>query len=339
LELKIAIVTRNAIHGGVESLVALHQEYFPADVFVAGGINQPKTCPFSYTYIDAKNGKKAHEDLALLLRDYDVVEYHWPPPWAVQAIASTKKPCVEVVHRTDASECDKTVPTLIITHSHYLADFLEKTYGRNAIVIPNAIEVDKFPEKSRGEFVGAITSYSRIKGIDLFLKAWKGVQQLFPEVPVRFYGAGPDLPLFKKMVSDLGLKNVELLGPVAHPENYITEFKLFVVPSRVEGFPTTILEALACNIPVLASALPGILEFKELSEKRGFSLPLFLFNPEDINDLRGKLIELLSSSPHSLNGRIYVSRYHNAKDHCHAYLEVLRQAFMKIELERLDRIF
>jgi len=237
---------------------------------------------------------------------------------------------VEVVHRMDTSDCDKRVPTFIITHSYYLADFLGKTYGRSAIVIPNAIEVDKFPEKSEGKFVGAITSYSKSKGIDLFLKAWKEVQKLFSDVPVRFYGAGQDLPLFTKMVSDLGLKNVEFLGPVAHPENHLTEFKLFVVPSRIEGFPTTILEALACNIPVLASALPGILEFKKLSEKRGFSLPLFLFNPEDIDDLAEKLIRLLSSLPHCSDGRTYVSRYHNAKDHCRAYLEVLRQALILV---------
>ena len=329
--MKIAIVTRNGIHGGVETLIAIHQKYFRADVFVAGGINQPETCPFSYTYISATDVKKAQQELVSVLRDYDVIEYHWLPSWAVEAIFLADKPSVEVVHRTDTSDCDKSVPTFIITHSHYLADFIQKTYGRSAVVIPNAIEVNKFPEKSEGKFVGAITSYYQTKGIDIFLKAWSKVQQLFPNVQVRFYGAGDDLPLYKQMISDLGLKNVELLGPVSDPENHITEFKLFVVPSRVEGFPMTILEALACNIPVLASALPGIVEFKELSKNRGFNIPLFLFRPEDADDLAVKLIKLLSSLPHSSSGRAYISQYYNAEDHCRAYLIVFGRAIERFE--------
>ena len=158
--MKLAIVTKNAIHGGVETIISLHQQLFRADVFVAGGYQIPETCPFEYTYL--QDGPELTE--ALL--PYDVIEYHWPPAWAVEAIRQANRPSVEVVHRIDTSECDKSVPTVLVTHSRYLAGFLRDRYARDAVVIPYAIDLDKFQSVSnKGPYIGALTSYYQTKGM------------------------------------------------------------------------------------------------------------------------------------------------------------------------------
>src|SRR5258707_9571249 len=91
-----AIVTRNAVHGGVETMIALHQVFFDATVFVAGGINKARTCPFHYTYVDAREPAAAQARLTRLLRKDDGILYHWLPPWAQEGGPGAGQPWIEV---------------------------------------------------------------------------------------------------------------------------------------------------------------------------------------------------------------------------------------------------
>jgi glycosyltransferase involved in cell wall biosynthesis len=318
---KLAIVTKNAIHGGVETLIALHQRLFKADVFVAGGHNFPETCPFEYTYL--QDGQA----LAQALRTYDVVEYHWLPAWAVEAIQLADRPGLEVVHRIDTADCDKSVPTVVVAHSCYLAGFIRDVYGRDAMVIPYAIEVDKFDGSlNKGPYIGALTSYYQTKGIDIFLRAWGQLEADFPGQKVRFYGAGLDLPKYQQMVANMGLKNVELLGAINSPELHLKEYCLYLVPSRIEGMPLAILEALASNISVLCSSLPGMVEFNRLAAERGYEPPLILFESENVLDLALKLRRFLTQPLPPCNTRDYVAKFYNPDTHREAYLGAFAQA-------------
>jgi len=317
--MRIVIVTKNAIHGGVESLIALHQKYLNAEVIVAGGHNFPETCPFRYKYIES------FDQLLEELKNFDVISYHWPPDWAVQAVKTSGLPCVETVHRIDTAECDKSVPTKIIVHSEFLKDFIYKTYGLDSVVINNAIDVDSFPSSPQGNYIGGLTSYYDTKGIDLFLLAWSKINKEFPQEKIRFYGAGYDLPKYQKMIQELSLNNVELLGPVSNPQEYLKKFSFFVAPSRIEGMPVAILEALASNIPVLCSNLDGMVEFNKLAKKRGFDEPLILFNSEDVEDLASKLREVLLSRPVKKT-RDYIKKYFDARVHCEQLRKTLEDA-------------
>ncbi|MBS3976032.1 MAG: glycosyltransferase family 4 protein [Syntrophomonadaceae bacterium] len=317
--MKIAIVTKNAMHGGVESLISLHQKILYAEVFVAGGYNYPDTCPFKYKYIDTM------DQLLNQLKGFDVISYHWPPDWAVEAIKMSGIPCVETVHRVDTATCDKTVPTKVVVHSEFLRDFILKTYGIYSEVIHNAIDVDSFPDNPRGKLIGGLTSYYDTKGIDLFILAWCEVGKKYPDVKARFYGAGNDLAKYQKMITDMGLKNIELMGPTSTPQECLKNFALFVAPSRIEGMPVAILEALASNIPVLCSNLDGMIEFNELARKRGFNEPLTLHKTEDVTDLINKL-EVKLELKTKANTREYIEKYFNAKIHCDKLKNVLQEA-------------
>jgi glycosyltransferase involved in cell wall biosynthesis len=262
---KWLILTRNAIHGGVESLIREEAEGLNAPVVVCGGHNRIDTCPFEYTRAD--NPKK----LERVIAEYDIILYHWLPDWCLDVLRRSGKPCIEFVHRTDTAESDKVVPTALVTHSAFLARYVCETFGRSCRVVDHPIAIDRFkPQPVKGKFVGAITSYYHTKGIDIFLQAWAYIKNRFPEYGVRFYGAGDDLSKFQKLASELGL-NVDFRDATREPWEAMKDFACFVVPSRIEGLPVAILEALAMNIPVVASDLAGMVEFNQLSEARGYS--------------------------------------------------------------------
>jgi glycosyltransferase involved in cell wall biosynthesis len=335
--LSVAIVTRNGLHGGVETMVALHQRCFNATVFVAGGQNRPDTCPFRYTYIDAGSEVAARQRLASSLLPFDVVIYHWIPGWAQAAIRDAGVPSIEVVHREDTSDNDKTIPTLIVTHSEYLATFLRTHYGVEARVISHGVDTGRFqpasPEAESGgrtasSYVGAITSYHSLKGVDLFLSAWAAIQHKYPQYQSRFYGSGPELSSLRAQAASTGLSGrVEILGPTSHPDVHITEFRLFVVPSRAEGMPFAVLEALAANVPVLASDLAPMQEFNEIAVTRGCSAPLVLFERDNLPDLIEKLDACLGShSADREDTSSYIARYFSLEDHCQQYQSAMEQA-------------
>jgi len=308
---RTVIVTRNAIHGGVESLIKLESEGIGADVIVAGGLNDPyRSCPFRFTYVET------YEELRKQLKKYDAVLYHWPFEWAVQAIKDSGLPSIEVVHRTDTAECDKTVPTLVVSHSQYMIDYLKTTYGLQVGYLPNAVDMQRFfPSDAPPEqcVIGAITSYYDTKGIDLVLQAWAMIAARHPQVTVRFYGAGSELPRYQEMAQQLGVK-VEFCGPTIDSASTLREYSLFIHPSRVEGLPVVVLEALATGLPVIASDIEGHTTINRLAEEMGFPPPLTLFEAENVQDLAQKIEQVLAH-PLRSNWREFVEAAFSARRH------------------------
>lgn len=305
---KWVVLTRNAIHGGVESLIREEARLLGAPVIVCGGHDRRDSCPFPYSRADDP------EALEAALKEFDVVLYHWLPEWAVGVLAKSNKPSIEFVHRTDTSDGDKSVPAAIVTHSAFLARHVREKYGRPCRVVEHPIALDRFsPRAKLGACIGAVTSYYETKGIDLFLRAWALLKDDFPDVPVRFYGAGDDLERFRALAAQLGV-SADFRGPTAEPWSVMGEFRCFVVPSRIEGLPVAILEALAMDVPVVASALPGMIEFNERSVKRGFERFIDLALPEDPTDLARVIRASLEGSSRRQSSR-YIREYYSPDKH------------------------
>jgi glycosyltransferase involved in cell wall biosynthesis len=74
-------------------------------------------------------------------------------------------------------------------------------------------------------------------------------------------GDGPVEPELRKLASGLGIADrVRLLGYVRDPAEVLARAQLFVLSSRSEGFPRSVLEAMRAGLPVVASAVGGIPE-------------------------------------------------------------------------------
>jgi len=315
---KWVILTRNAIHGGVESLIYEEARYLNAPVIVCGGHEQPETCPFEYTRADDRRS------LRKALHDFDVILYHFIPDWAVEVVAESGKPSLEFVHRTDTAGSNKQVPTGLITHSAFLSEFLYEEFGRTSRVVDHPIDTEKFtPSKKEGKFIGAVTSYYKTKGIDLFLRAWAVLKDEFPDIPVKFYGAGDDQGEFEALAKELGVK-AEFYPATTRVWEVLPDYRLFVVPSRIEGFPVAILEALAMNVPVVASDLSGIQEFNAKARERGYQDFVTTARAEDVQDLITVLRRELNRSdfPESHD---YIAKYYSPKTHCDNLLTAYRE--------------
>jgi glycosyltransferase involved in cell wall biosynthesis len=302
----------------VESIIREEAKGLNAPVVVCGGHDRKETCPFEYTRADNPR------ELASVISEYDIILYHWLPEWCLDVLRSSGKRCIEFVHRTDTAESDKTVPTALVTHSAFLARYIYENTGRFCRVVDHPIAIDRFkPQSQKGKFVGAITSYYETKGIDIFLEAWAEIKSQFPSYALRFYGAGDDLPKFRKLASELGL-DVDFRDATREPWEAMKDFACFVVPSRIEGLPVAILEALAMNIPVVASDLPGMVEFNQLSEARGFPSFVHLAKSEDPRDFAEVISKVLKHGIEQ-NSSSYIKAYYSPEKHCSDLIGIYKE--------------
>jgi len=101
------------------------------------------------------------------------------------------------------------------------------------------------------------------KGGDVLLNALVRVREQIPTVRAAFAGSGSFEGELRAQVDRLGLgPNVEFLGEFSR-ENLTAAYratKLLVIPSRSEGLPLVLLEALWIGVPVVASAVDGLPE-------------------------------------------------------------------------------
>src|ERR1043166_6626420 len=99
----------------------------------------------------------------------------------------------------------------------------------------------------------------RPKGTGLVIGALPQIRAKFPGTSLDVLGDGRDLPLFRKMAADLGLKDsVNFHGYVNHREVLQTmkNADLLCFPTTAsEGFPKVVLEGMACGLPVVTSTV------------------------------------------------------------------------------------
>lgn len=259
-----------------------------AGVLVAGGLNNYQgTCPFEYQYIDN------YTDMVKELQNYDGVLYHWPPAWAVNAIRDAGILSVEFVHRVDTAECDKHVPDVIVSHSQYVCDYIRRQYSRDCQLVPNVVDTDFYvPQKEKKNLIGAVTSYYDTKGIDILIKAWAIVSKKMPCYEFHLYGAGAQKKEYEQLAKEMSVP-VYFHDSIANSKIAYDQFKLVVSASRIEGLPIALLEALACNLPILASDIEGHKIINTLAVERGFDPPIKLFESENVEDLADKLYAVL----------------------------------------------
>jgi glycosyltransferase involved in cell wall biosynthesis len=136
------------------------------------------------------------------------------------------------------------------------------------------------------------------KGLDVLLRALAGVQRRVPDACLVVVGDGPCCARNQSLAAELGVW-AEFLG-VLPPEAVKAEMdraRVFCLPSLTiengesEGMPISILEALACGVPVVTSARGGRTEGIE-DGVNGFA-----FAEGDRTVLGEKLVQLLCMPP------------------------------------------
>jgi glycosyltransferase involved in cell wall biosynthesis len=129
----------------------------------------------------------------------------------------------------------------------------------------------------------------RQKGYDHLMQALSMVQESFPGIKLLILGDGEEEKNLKKLAHLLELtEKIVFLGLRSDVGHLLQCSELFVLPSRWEGFPNAVLEAMAAGKPVVATAVGGIPELV-VDGVTGILVP-----PEDARALAEAIMGMLS---------------------------------------------
>ncbi|RDI69699.1 glycosyltransferase family 4 protein [Halopelagius longus] len=165
-------------------------------------------------------------------------------------------------------------------------------HDRTAILNP-CIELDAFdfnptPESKTVLYLGRLT---RRKNVGTLLDAWRRVEAESDEYELVVAGTGYKEDELHERAARLGLQNVDFRGYVSEREKrrLLSESALFVIPSLMEGYVTTGLEALASGTPIVGTDTYGVHDYVVDGDNGR------LVDPEDAGELGSVLIETLGS--------------------------------------------
>jgi glycosyltransferase involved in cell wall biosynthesis len=217
----------------------------------------------------------------VLARNCDVIHANWlfTGLFSLPAKLIRKKPLVMTLRGSDLRKGSSKLLSLIIagvdaitTVNKKWSDDLQEKYDFNSRYIPNGVEISELDVDPRRKFgignnevialyIGALR---KVKGADVLAEAAKITMALNPSL--RFLVVGPGDP------QKFGLNdrpNVICTGGIPPHEalGIFTQCDIFVLPSRLEGRPNALLEAMASGLPSVATRLPGVIEV--LTEEAG----------------------------------------------------------------------
>jgi glycosyltransferase involved in cell wall biosynthesis len=150
----------------------------------------------------------------------------------------------------------------VVTQTESALACFPRRIRRSGCVIPNPLTV---PPAHRGcalrgggsaarRIIIAVGRLHREKGHDLLVRAFAQVCQRHPAWSLEIWGDGPARAEIEGLVAQLKLTNrARLPGLTQEPLEKLSAADLFVLPSRREGFPNALCEAMACGLPVVSS--------------------------------------------------------------------------------------
>jgi starch synthase (maltosyl-transferring) len=168
------------------------------------------------------------------------------------------------------------------------------------VVIPNGIDLAKYPAVAtdRGPPAGlplgrrlvvCVGRLDRQKGLDWLLKTAPEWFARLPDCDLVLVGKGPDESRLQGLARRLGVAGrVCFAGWRGDVPEILAASELLVLPSRWEGMPNVVLEAMASRRPVLATRVEG------LSELLGEEGEAQTVSWGDSQSLVAKLVKLLS---------------------------------------------
>ncbi len=167
--------------------------------------------------------------------------------------------------------------TRVLAVSRSVAELLTDIEGlpsERVTLLPNSVDLtvfapptDESRRSARERFglppdatvIGGVGRLVHQKNFDLLLTAARPILRARPGSVLAFFGSGPDETALRKNAADLG-DAVRFAGTVSDRASLYHALDVVVLPSRYEGLPMTVLEAMASGVPVVASSVDGVRE-------------------------------------------------------------------------------
>lgn len=183
----------------------------------------------------------------------------------------------------------------VVANSNGLRDLARAFESRFEIpIISNGVDLEGYKSENRNETFPLLLSVGRVvyqKGFDLAMRALAGIK----DIEWKWYiaGDGPQMEALQTLAKELGIaERVIFLGWQSRVD-LIEQYKkasLFIFPSRHEGMPNALLEAMASGLPVIATCIAGNEELV-VDGETGFLVP-----SEDVNALGVAIRKLLTDA-------------------------------------------
>ncbi len=251
----------------------------------------------------------------------DVLHVHYAIPHASAAVMAKHIlategihiPIVTTLHGTDITLVGKDksfepVVTYSINQSNgvtAVSDSLKQdTYEhfrvtRDIAVIPNFIDFERFSKQAKEHFKKAVapggekilihtSNFRKVKRVEDVVRVFGKVREKL-NVKLLLVGDGPERQNIEQLCRDLDLcDGISFLGKQDAVEEVLSIGDLFLMPSETESFGLAALEAMACEVPVVASNAGGIPELI-INDKTGYMCEV-----GDVDGMAEKAIYILS---------------------------------------------
>ena len=250
---------------------------------------------------------RAHLSVLRRLRP-DIVHANLSSPWscqyAIAAGALLRRPCVVAVYqlpRPPKSRPQVRMKRLTSRAVHRHVGVGERTSREieqlvglphgSVLTIHNGVpdeEREAAPQPAPGAVVGAIGRLEQQKGYDVLIRALPEIER----ATLVLVGDGSDRPILDELARSIGVaERVVWIGWSDDPRSYLETFDVFAFPSRFEGFPLAVLEALLARRAVVATDVGSVAEAVRDGET-GLLVP-----PEDPFALARAIEKLLADEP------------------------------------------
>jgi glycosyltransferase involved in cell wall biosynthesis len=152
----------------------------------------------------------------------------------------------------------------VVVQTESVLQWFRNRLGKRSvvIVIPNPVTVSRNASASQPTlpqpFLLAAGRLVAQKGFDILIRAFAHVALQSPQLRLVIAGEGPALSDLRFLVTELELtERVSFVGEVQDLPGLMRQAMAFILASRYEGFPNVLLEALASELPVVATDCPS----------------------------------------------------------------------------------
>ncbi len=226
-----------------------------------------------------------------------------------------------------------------LTVSNELKDKIKKEFNisnGNFKPIINGVDSDTFKpnlcSSIRGELnimrsdiiIGSVGRLESIKNYPSLIKAFSLALNSNPHIHLVLAGDGSERSNLETLVAQLNITGrVHFLGSRDDIPNVMNSFDLFVLPSFSEGLSNTLLEAMSCGVPVIASHVGGNPEIVKLGVSG------FLYPSNDIDALTRILCDICNSQGDiwklSKSARDHILNHYSLQSMVNNYEDVYKQ--------------
>jgi glycosyltransferase involved in cell wall biosynthesis len=160
--------------------------------------------------------------------------------------------------------------------------------------VPHGIDATRFDERTLVPGRPSVLFLANVlyrKGVFTLLDAFDQVAAAIPGAELVIAGGGDDLGNVRRKVAQMPGRNIRVLGHVDRSgvQDVMRQHSVYCLPSYGEPFATSILEAMACGVPVVATHTGAIPDLVTRAGGR-------LVAPRDAAALAAALVEILAST-------------------------------------------